>query len=103
MDCTIHAGRDIRTGGFALYIYQERRDRREDHMLLGDEGYTKHEPGDYAEASAYLSKHEAQRLVSELWAAGVRPEDWGTEGQVQALSAHLEDMRTLVFKEKPAP
>jgi hypothetical protein len=41
---------------------------------------------------------EAQRLMDELWRAGVRPvEGAGSVGQLGAVQAHLEDMRRLVF------
>ncbi len=40
-----------------------------------------------------------QRLADELWVLGYRPEPArGSTGQLEAVTAHLEDMRTLVFK-----
>jgi len=39
-----------------------------------------------------------QGLANDLWVLGHRPEAArGSVGQLQAVSAHLEDMRTLVF------
>ena len=45
-----------------------------------------------------LSEQAAQILMDELWSAGVRPSDYGAEGQIEAMKAHLEDMRRLVFE-----
>jgi len=42
---------------------------------------------------------EAQRMMDELWRVGVRPtQGEGSAGQLSAVTRHLEDMRTLVFK-----
>lgn len=51
------------------------------------------------EAPIRMSLVEAQELVDQLYAAGVRPTAAnGTVGQLDATKYHLEDMRTLVFK-----
>ncbi len=43
---------------------------------------------------------EAQQFMDELWRAGIRPtEGHGSVGQLGAVQRHLEDMRTLVFKQ----
>ena len=39
---------------------------------------------------------EAQSLMDELYAAGIRPSDQGTAGQLSATQHHLRDMRILV-------
>ena len=47
-----------------------------------------------------LQPEEAQSLMDALWYAGVRPASGeGSTGQLAATERHLEDMRTLVFKE----
>ena len=46
-----------------------------------------------------LTEDEAQEMFDSLWDQGFRPKN--NEGNIGALSAtqaHLEDMRTLVFK-----
>ena len=49
-----------------------------------------------------LRPDEAQQFMDELWRAGIRPsEGAGSVGQLGAVKAHLEDMRTLVFKKTP--
>jgi len=46
-----------------------------------------------------ISPEEAQQFMDELWRVGVRPtEGAGSVGQLGAVKAHLEDMRSLVFK-----
>ena len=46
-----------------------------------------------------IQSGEAQNLMDELWRAGIRPtEGAGSVGQLSAVQAHLEDMRTLVFR-----
>lgn len=48
-----------------------------------------------------LSPTAAQQLIDDLWDCGLRPsEGSGSAGQLAAVERHLEDMRTLVFKEK---
>lgn len=47
-----------------------------------------------------VSPTEAQQFMDELWRAGIRPtEGAGSVGQLGAVKAHLEDMRTLVFRQ----
>ena len=49
-----------------------------------------------------LQDDEAQELMDELWRAGIRPsEGSGSAGQMAAVQAHLQDMRSLVFKPTP--
>jgi len=48
-----------------------------------------------------LNYKNAQYLIDSLWNAGIRPSnDEGNEGALSATKAHLEDMRTLVFKKE---
>lgn len=45
-----------------------------------------------------LTQDEATMLMTELWNAGVRPNNGeGNPGHVGALKAHLEDMRKIAF------
>lgn len=54
--------------------------------------------GMWLEPTINLESHNAQELFQQLWDAGLRPSDGsGNAGHTAALSAHLEDMRTLVF------
>ena len=42
---------------------------------------------------------EAQTLMDDLWAAGLRPtEGSGSAGSLRATERHLNDMRKIVFK-----
>jgi len=48
-----------------------------------------------------LRLEDCQQFMDELWRVGIRPtEGAGSVGQLGAIKAHLEDMRTLVFKSK---
>lgn len=58
------------------------------------------EPGSLIEPTLRLPLGAAQRLMDELWQAGVKPsQSIGSAGQVEAIKYHLEDMRKLVFKD----
>lgn len=46
-----------------------------------------------------LTDEEAQRLIDQLWEAGVRPSNTvGSVGQLAAVQAHLDDMKRIAFK-----
>lgn len=52
------------------------------------------------EPTFVLHISEAQNLMDKLWDCGLRPsEGSGSAGAMAATQKHLEDMRTLVFKE----
>lgn len=65
---------------------------------VGEIVFTRHEPGRIVNPAVALSDEAATVLMDELWAAGVRPTQQGSVGQLAAVSYHLEDMRKLVFK-----
>ena len=44
-----------------------------------------------------LAHEQAQRLMDDLWRAGVRPSDEGTVGQLEAMRAHIKDLQKIVF------
>lgn len=50
------------------------------------------------EALFHLTAEEATQAMDALWEAGIRPTMQGGTGELSATKAHLEDMRTLVFK-----
>jgi len=55
--------------------------------------------GEIIPAALSLSDSDAQQLSDALWEAGIRPSNGeGSTGQLAAVTAHLNDMRTLVFK-----
>jgi len=60
-----------------------------------------HEENTVAEPTFRLDREYAQLLMDDLWVAGIRPtEGTGSAGALAATQKHLEDMRTLVFKNK---
>lgn len=63
--------------------------------------FVKHKRGETAEPTIRLYKEEAQQIFDLLWKEGYRPKDGtGNSGHMQAVNAHLQDMRKLVFKEQ---
>ena len=63
------------------------------------------EIADGAEPTPTLRLHdeEAQALMDDLWAAGIRPtEAAGSAGAMAAVQEHLKDLRRIVFDEPPA-
>lgn len=65
--------------------------------------FSKHTAGQKAEPFVVLGEDHAQKLMDELWQAGLRPsEGSGSAGSLAATQRHLEDMRSLVFKKEPA-
>lgn len=58
------------------------------------------ELGVMTEPTLVIKAEQAQQLIDELWAAGLRPNNGeGGLAQVDAIKAHLADMRALVFGE----
>lgn len=55
--------------------------------------------GTQREPQLRLSPENAQYLMDALWNAGVRPSEETSAGQLQAMQAHLSDLRKLVFEE----
>ncbi len=47
----------------------------------------------------WLTDHNAQKLMDDLWYAGVRPSEHGeAEGELKATKKHLQDMRNLAMR-----
>lgn len=74
--------------------------RRVDHFerkteILTDTGCAESRAGEYSSATAYLEKIELEDLMAKLWANGIRPSEWGHEGEVAALRDHLADERGM--------
>tara|TARA_R110000796_G_scaffold247856_1_gene373869 strand:+ start:1139 stop:1492 length:354 start_codon:yes stop_codon:yes gene_type:complete len=89
-------------GRFGVWCYTSNRIVRDgdaDSYLITEEGVELHEPGMFRSPTLDISREQAERLMSQLWAEGIRPNGWGHEGQVDALKAHLEDMRRLALPE----
>jgi len=52
------------------------------------------------EPTLRIGMDEAQVLMDDLWAAGLRPtEGAGSAGSLRATERHLEDMRRIAFKQ----
>lgn len=61
--------------------------------------------GAICEPTCTINRTEAQVLMDDLWACGIRPtEGAGSAGSLKATERHLEDMRRIAFElliEKP--
>lgn len=81
-----------------VFLYRERGDAKEfmqpdGTLILADAGIY---PSDLKPMFT-LNQNTAQELISELQNAGVRPRELTKiEGQYQAQSAHLEDIRNIL-------
>lgn len=69
---------------------------------VGKVTFSRIEPGETPDGPSVVLDHEgAQRLMDELWTIGLRPRNGsGALAHVDAVQAHLEDLRRLVFKTK---
>lgn len=77
--------------------------RTEDRVrYVGKVTFSRIEPGVTPDGPSVVLDHEgAQRLMDELWTIGLRPRNGsGALAHVNAVQAHLEDLRRLVFKTK---
>lgn len=67
--------------------------------VFGLSSVAEHEYGTVPHPTLQLSSDEAVKLMDELWRNGIRPSNGeGSVGQIGAVTAHLDDMRRLVFK-----
>jgi hypothetical protein len=58
----------------------------------------KHDPNMVIEPTVSIGIDEAQTLMDDLWAAGIRPtEGSGSAGSLRATEKHLQDMRAITF------
>jgi hypothetical protein len=90
------------TLGVVMYLRKIRSDRP-DQIAVAQVTFrdltTDEAEGTSPAPSFSLNQTDAQRLMDELYAAGVRPtEAAGSVGQLGAVQAHLQDMRKLVFE-----
>lgn len=54
------------------------------------------DPGErITEPALTMSKDAAQQLFDELWRSGFRPQREGSAGQLEAVTAHLQDQRAI--------
>lgn len=72
---------------------------KEGVLAVGEVVMTKQEHhGAMISPAVRLRPNEAQALMDDLWACGIRPsEGTGSAGALKATQYHLEDMRRLVF------
>src|SRR5262245_11332726 len=72
-----------------------------DSATLTRTSITRENSGQYVDPTLRLDRNEAQQLINVLWHMGYRPNNGeGTSAQVDAMKAHMEDLRRLIFKDK---
>jgi len=60
---------------------------------------TEYRPGQPYVPTLRLDPEQAQRLMDQLYEAGIRPtQGLGSVGQIEAVRAHLADMRKIAFQ-----
>lgn len=98
MKWLISAERQIWSDQIAIRIGFVEDDGR--RMVARSPSFTPLNDGAYIEPMMSMDVEAAQKLMEELWSAGIRPAAAaGSMGQLSAVQYHLEDMRSLVFKE----
>jgi hypothetical protein len=89
----IGAQRDFANAAYLLFGVSE------DGKRALAAGEVLRDPGAYCEPFAVLMQTEAQQMIDELWACGLRPtEGSGSAGQSGAQQAHIDDLRKITFK-----
>tara|TARA_R110000764_G_scaffold36736_1_gene81934 strand:+ start:12107 stop:12454 length:348 start_codon:yes stop_codon:yes gene_type:complete len=68
--------------------------------LITEDGLEPHEPGMSKPATARLTKAQAEALMAQLWADGIRPPAANLEGQLVAMREHLEDVQATLDIER---
>lgn len=90
------AKRESITGdGIGLYVFE-----RSNGQAFGAQPITLSQVPETHELqpAAVLNPGQAQKLMDDLWDAGVRPtEGAGSAGAMAATQRHLDDLRALVF------
>lgn len=99
MPMEIMARREDWNDGVSIYIRQ--RIYGVEQSFAKPIVFEKSEEGIRPEPAVILKIQQAQQLMDELWQCGLRPtEGTGSAGSLAATQRHLEDMRSLVFRNK---
>jgi hypothetical protein len=86
--------------GRSIDVYVANRGERPDAMMVAKPPVFEEviDYGMWHEPTLKLRADDAQRLMDELWRAGIRPtEGGGSAGVMAAAQAHLADMRTIAM------
>jgi hypothetical protein len=74
-------------------------ERDGEHFAVGNVVMTDANPNHVTQPTFRLDLDNAQVLMDDLWACGVRPSrDVHNPGELQATQAHLKDMQQLTWK-----
>jgi len=88
----------------AIHLWAIMRDGERRSQITAQLTVSPVEPGQLVEGPTLrITEAEAQQLMDGLWRIGIRPRDGaGSLAQVDAMNAHLQDMRKLVFDRSPS-
>ncbi len=85
-----------------IWLTSRSHDMEMDQVAMPVKMVGNHE-GELVDPTIEILASEAQGLIDALWSIGLRPANGeGMDAQVSAIKRHLEDMRTLVFKDHGA-
>lgn len=88
--------------GVDFLLRELRKDGKE--YIVTEMTYQHLEDGLHQEPTFRLSMKDAQVLMDDLWASGLRPaEGSGSAGSLLATEKHLQDMRKIVAKQLDVP
>ena len=74
-------------------------DKRYKRFCVQDMKFVEYKEGEYLGPSFTINKQDAQVLIDDLWANGLRPtEGTGSAGALKAVENHLGDMQKIAFK-----
>jgi hypothetical protein len=96
------AEKQIMSDSITVHLFERTPDGKV--SLLSGLQFTTIDPAEavYPGESINLPYETAQQLIDSLWDCGLRPsEGTGSAGALAATQKHLDDMRRLVFEDKP--
>jgi hypothetical protein len=83
--------------GIALCVSRKEGERSREH--ISEVVFREYGHAERVDTTFVLSHIEAQVLMDDLWASGLRPtEGSGSAGALRATEKHLKDMRQIVFQ-----
>ena len=94
---TLRANRNLNIQAFDFHLHEYDRENRK-LMVATEVHVIEHDTGQVHEPLFHLQYDQAQILMDDLWASGVRPAEIShRDGQLQSMDKHLQDMRQIAF------
>jgi hypothetical protein len=96
---TVRLFRNIGAMCYDLFVHE-----RDTKLKRGVIKMVEADPNTYSPPTLQIDEAQAQALMDDLWAAGLRPaEGSGSAGSLLATQRHLADMRQLAFAKIEVP